>query len=345
MDYIIDKEIESLLTPPTKEEYDTLEATILKYLHVDPIVIAILDGKRILVDGHNRRSICDRHGIPLPQREQKFSSREEMVQWVIDNQLGRRNLTEERKAYYRGKEYLNLKKSEGNPQLGQNVPVGSPPGETDEALGKKHGVSGKTIQRDAAFAEAVDQRPEKEKAAILDGKIDATKQQVIDGGPLLCTACKTKLRKGQELPTKCPDCKQLREANKAPKPTKPDTSEPLPVDAFGTEVPKHCRPAYLDPWIQNTIDFLAVMEEKIRKERFADGMLKRKKHYPFFMPTDFVDGVGMVMNTLDKLIEHLKENRPAGVCPSCDGAKCADCNLSGMVPRSLYAKLKKGATK
>ena len=210
MDYVIDKEIESLLTPSTKEEFEQLEENIVKWRHVDPVVIAILDGQRVLADGHNRRKVCVKHKIPMPEREQVFSSREDLIQWVIDNQLGRRNLTDARRAYYRGKEYLNKKKSVGNPkQLGQNVPV-EDQGETDEVLGEKHGVSGKTIQRDADFAEAVEKLEEPVKQAILDEKISPTKQQVINGQPILCPKCARNLRVGKEVVKGCPECKELR---------------------------------------------------------------------------------------------------------------------------------------
>jgi hypothetical protein len=39
--------------------------------------------------------------------------------------------------------------------------------------------------------------------------------------------------------------------------------------------------------------------------------------------------------------DHFKEFRPSGVCPSCGGEGCADCRLSGLVPRKDYADLKK----
>lgn len=117
------------------------------------------------------------------------------------------------------------------------------------------------------------------------------------------------------------------------------------VDAFGVEVPKPLRAAYEDPWIQKAIDYLGVAEVNLRKERLADGMHKRAKHYPFINAKDFIDGVGFAMNYLDQILNHLKDNRPAGVCPSCDGGGCADCKMCGLVPRELHARLKKGKKK
>ncbi len=69
-------------------------------------------------------------------------------------------------------------------------------------------------------------------------------------------------------------------------------------------------------------------------------MNKRAKHYPFFEAKDFVDGYGFATNYIDDLIAHLRDKRPAGVCPCCEGAGCGECRNSGLVPRDLYKTLK-----
>ncbi len=316
MEYEIDAEVQSLLIPQTKEEFNTLEKLILDGLHVDPGVVCVIGETRVLGDGHNRRTVCLAHGLTFPTREKKFDSRSKMIQWVIDNQLGRRNLTEEWKSYYRGKEYLNTKKDVGRPdeESAKNtgkingVTVTPLIGKTNDKLADKHGVSPTTINRDAKFAEAVDKiaanEGEKAKEEILNGTSGKTRKEIIQPKP-------------------------------APKP------EPtVKVDAFRNPLPKHCLAAYEDPWIQSAIDSLAVIENKLREQRLADGMAKRAKHYPFFIPRDFIDGVGFAQSYLDQLLQHLKTFRPAGVCPSCGGEKCAACKMSGLVPRELYAELK-----
>jgi hypothetical protein len=128
MDFKIDPEIQALLTPLSSEEFDQLERNILDGLHVDPLVIIKIGRELILGDGHNRHSICLKHGIEFETRVKEMPSREAAIQWVIDNQLGRRNLTDERRAYYRGKEYLSKKQQHVGEKVsdGQNVH----PGET-----------------------------------------------------------------------------------------------------------------------------------------------------------------------------------------------------------------------
>jgi hypothetical protein len=52
------------------------------------------DWPRILIDGHNRYEICNRLNIPFDVTELEFESRDEAKVWMIDNQKGRRNLTD-----------------------------------------------------------------------------------------------------------------------------------------------------------------------------------------------------------------------------------------------------------
>jgi len=152
-----------------------------------------------------------------------------------------------------------------------------------------------------------------------------------------CTHCQGLQRKGLEPKKACPMCKELRGPSK-PRAEKLDDKPGL-KDAFGNDIPKRCRDAYCDPWIQKAIDFLGVTVAAFWKERLADGMAKRKKHFPFFESQDFIDGYGMAGTAIDDILNHLKENRPAGVCPKCKGEGCLDCKMCGLVPREVYKKL------
>jgi hypothetical protein len=208
---IIDPEIAALLPALTHEEFAELETKVSAEEFREPLIVWKETG--ILLDGHHRLKLCDKHNITYSIKELSFPSREQAIQWVIDNQLGRRNLTDERRAYFRGKEYLNKKQQEvGRPAtVGQN----DPPGErVSETLAKKHDVSEKTIRRDAEFAQAVDKIGEADPAkreAILSGTSGQTRQQVTSANkPLvLCDRCK---RVGA-----VPDCKACEEVHKAAK--------------------------------------------------------------------------------------------------------------------------------
>ena len=45
-----------------------------------------------IVDGYTRYDICHRHGIPFAVEEMDFTDEDEAYLWIIQNQLGRRNL-------------------------------------------------------------------------------------------------------------------------------------------------------------------------------------------------------------------------------------------------------------
>lgn len=113
------------------------------------------------------------------------------------------------------------------------------------------------------------------------------------------------------------------------------------TDDFGNEVPSHLRDAWADPWIQTAFDYIALACESWRLNKFGTAMQKRAKHYPFFKLEDFATGVGSVGNTMEQLFKHLRDNRPSGVCPACDGKKCPKCRESGLVPRETYLAMKK----
>ena len=87
----IDPEFKSLMPPLSPEEYGQLEQNILAHRKCRDAVVVWGD---ILVDGYNRLRICATHSIPFEIKQVHFDSREEAMLWILDNQLGRRNLTD-----------------------------------------------------------------------------------------------------------------------------------------------------------------------------------------------------------------------------------------------------------
>ena len=83
-------EIKELIPPLQPQEYSQLEQNILAHGCRDPIVL----WKGAIIDGYNRYEICTRHGIAYETIQLRFPSREAVILWVLDNQLGRRNLTD-----------------------------------------------------------------------------------------------------------------------------------------------------------------------------------------------------------------------------------------------------------
>ena len=87
----IDPEFKALIPPLSKEEYQQLEHNILS---CNKCRDAIVTWRGIIVDGHNRFNVCVTHGITFEIKEMDFASRQEAKLWILDNQLGRRNITD-----------------------------------------------------------------------------------------------------------------------------------------------------------------------------------------------------------------------------------------------------------
>jgi len=85
----IDPEFKALMPPLAAEEYYQLEQNILLHRKCHDAIL-LWDG--IIVDGYNRFCICVTHGIGFEVKEMDFASRADAKIWIIENQLGRRNL-------------------------------------------------------------------------------------------------------------------------------------------------------------------------------------------------------------------------------------------------------------
>lgn len=103
----IDKEFESLIPPLSPEEFKQLEENILRDGIREPLVMwRVPNGDDFLIDGHNRWKIAAKHGgIPFDVKRMTFDTRDDVIQWIIQNQFGRRNLS----AYDRSLLALKLK--------------------------------------------------------------------------------------------------------------------------------------------------------------------------------------------------------------------------------------------
>lgn len=90
----IDPEFQALIPPLTADEFTQLEKNILKDGIRDPLVVwKTPSGEEILVDGHNRWKISVAHGgIPFKIHYMEFNTRADAMVWIIDKQLGQRNL-------------------------------------------------------------------------------------------------------------------------------------------------------------------------------------------------------------------------------------------------------------
>jgi hypothetical protein len=87
----IDPEFRALIPELSQEELEQLEANLVKDGCRDVLVV----WKGLLLDGYHRWRICDRNKIEYRAVElTDCRTRKEAMVWMIQNQLGRRNLTD-----------------------------------------------------------------------------------------------------------------------------------------------------------------------------------------------------------------------------------------------------------
>lgn len=84
----IDAEFKALIPALTDEERALLEQSLLNEGCRDALVV----WRDTLIDGHNRYELCTQYGIEFKTIERDFQDRNEALLWIIQNQLGRRNL-------------------------------------------------------------------------------------------------------------------------------------------------------------------------------------------------------------------------------------------------------------
>ena len=84
-------EFAQLLPPLTGEQLAALEADILENGCYSPIIV---NENLEIVDGHNRKELCERHGIPYNMVVFHFEDRLDAMRWAVETQKGRRNLND-----------------------------------------------------------------------------------------------------------------------------------------------------------------------------------------------------------------------------------------------------------
>ena len=139
--------------------------------------------------GHTRYRILKKHGfIKFEVEEIQLANKYEALAWICKNQLGRRNLSPERKKFLLGKEYESTKLAVGAPlgskhgirKCGQNDHIFTE-SRTCQRIASEHGVGEKTVRRAEKYSQGIDAAEEAVPGAqeeILTGRIKATDAQI-----------------------------------------------------------------------------------------------------------------------------------------------------------------------
>ena len=169
MNITIHQELRAYIDPLTSNEYKALERSILAEGCRDALVL----WGEVLIDGHNRYAICQKHGIAFNTTQNtRFSNIEDVMLWMIDNHLGRRSVTDFQRGMLalRKKEIVASRNALKENQVADNTGSATAVIETNaapnvsqarEELAKTAGISSNTVTqiekiRRAATPELVD---------------------------------------------------------------------------------------------------------------------------------------------------------------------------------------------
>jgi hypothetical protein len=322
---IIDPEIQSIIPPLTEDEKQQLEDNIVADNIVRDAIIR-WKGRRIVLDGHNRLEIADRHGIDYRITDLDFPDRNAAINWVIRNQFGRRNLTPMQRAELALKlkpvmaAEAKKRMESGKPNPKQNSAEGHP---------RKNSAQGQTRDELANSAH------------VSHDTITKTETILEDADPLIADMA----RKGEisvnaaAQASQLPKRRQRSAAKRGPKAVKAAIKEAAdkpaaPVDEVGNELPDSLHAAFASrERFQKVLNLLTQITKEINP---LLGDARDLKADP---------GGEHLTGSRQEIINHLKDVRykltfakPYAVCPRCNGvgSNCRECKGPGWLTATGY---------
>ncbi len=184
MALLVDAEFAQFLPVMSDESRAQLEESILSEGCREPLTVWRHGGQDVLLDGHNRWTICQAHKIACRVKvltDKEIPDRNAAVQWILRNQLGRRNLTKEQFTLYLGKLYNAQKPKQGGTGANQHQKPTGHDVRSAQQLAHEHGVNERTVRRAGKFAAAVEKAKERDpdiEAKVLRGEVG--RQDVIE---------------------------------------------------------------------------------------------------------------------------------------------------------------------
>ena len=184
---VILDELRDLIRPLSQEQFNQLEQNLLTHGCQDALILWETTSSElqhddldttvyVLVDGHNRYAICQKNKIEFKINLKIFESFEKVKEFMIDLQLGRRNITPEEESYLRGLKYNNQKTNRGSVlqvQQSEEKPVN-----IAEKLAIEQNVSVRTIKNDGKFADGLTKLNKDLQEKVLSGSKDFSKKQI-----------------------------------------------------------------------------------------------------------------------------------------------------------------------
>lgn len=275
----IDPELRDLLPPLTDDEYKQLEKNIVE--NGFDKNFPIMEWHGFIVDGHNRYSICKKHNIEYVVGTLGYETKDEVMEWMLDIQLGRRNLSpiqriavaekyrsiyerqaKEKQSEYYGNQY-DGRKNGLTPNLGEVQINKKSENETNTKLAKIAGVGKETYRMGAK---------------VLNSDNEDVKKRVLSGETSISAGYKE--LQNEKKKEQISDNKD-REYNTEPPTTPSPTIQPSQSsqkNQVSEEVRQICEDLktekskeYLDSIWDYKIDIIECMNTGF--ERFYDGFV------------------------------------------------------------------------
>ena len=166
MNITIHQELRAYIDPLTSNEYQALERSILAEGCRDALVL----WGEVLIDGHNRYAICQKHGIAFNTTQNtRFANIEDVMLWMIENHLARRSVTDfqrgmlalRKKEIVASRNVIKENQAAESNESGNETPAIPSASQAREELAKTAGISSNTVTqiekiRRAATPELVD---------------------------------------------------------------------------------------------------------------------------------------------------------------------------------------------
>lgn len=233
----IDTELRDLLPPLTDDEYKQLEKNIVE--NGFDRNFPIMEWHGFIVDGHNRYSICKKHDIEYVVGTLGYDTKDEVMEWMLDIQLGRRNLSpiqrisvaEKYRPIYEKQALINKQNAisearKNNPnneneQISVNLPKTVQPVNTSEKLASIAGVSEKTYRMGAKVLNSDNEELKKQVLSgdksinaaykeITKPKVDNADEEELTIPPIITKSSQTKSEIDDNVRRICEDLKRPR---------------------------------------------------------------------------------------------------------------------------------------
>lgn len=175
----IDPELQSLLPPLSEGEYQQLEDNIVNNGYDKNFPIMVWKG--YIADGHNRYNICKEHNITdYTVTTLAYQTKEEVMEWMLDVQLGRRNLNkaqrvlaaEKFRKYYERQARENMSEGGSKAAPGKRVVQMDKPFENEEKIDVRKNLSQKAGVGSGTYYRC---------KTVLDSDNEELKQQMLSG--------------------------------------------------------------------------------------------------------------------------------------------------------------------